>query len=243
MSEDTPDWNMNEDTERQQWEHEMENRIEMSPEINEVAAALSKAQAKIQGAMKDADNPYFKSKYADLGNVWEACRKALTDNGLSVIQTTQGNDPDTVTMVTMLAHSSGQWIRGYLTMKPTKADPQGIGSCCTYARRYGLQAMVGVAPEDDDGNAASGNKSNGEGDKLAEHNKAVRENLDSVNAIKEHIATGDLYRAAENWFEMDDDTKKALWVAPTKGGIFTTDERETIKSDGFRTTYYGENNG
>lgn len=130
-------------------------QIEMSEEIDAIAAALAKAQAKIEGAKKDADNPYFKSKYADLGNVWEACRKPLTDNGLAVVQMTEGADPELVTIVTMLTHESGQWMRGRLAMRPTKPDPQGVGSCITYGRRYGLQAMVGIAPEDDDGNAAS----------------------------------------------------------------------------------------
>lgn len=241
MSDTGPGWEQHEDTERQQWEQEMEHNTQHSDRIDELAAALSKAQAVIEGAIKDADNPYFKSKYADLGSVWEACRKPLTDNGLAVIQTTEGANPEQVTIVTTLVHSSGQWYRGHLTMKPVKADPQGIGSCITYGRRYGLQAIAGVAPEDDDGNAAS-NHGKSEADPLAAHNKAVRENLDSVNAIKEAIAEGDLSRAAENWFELDDDTKAALWRAPTKGGIFTTAERDTMKTDEFRKSYYGESN-
>jgi hypothetical protein len=129
-----------------------------SEQINELAAALAKAQGAIKGATKDTANPFFKSKYADLASVWDACRAELTANGLSIIQTT--DDSQGVTVVTTLAHSSGQWIRGRLTMRPVKDDPQGIGSAITYARRYALAAMVGVAPEDDDGNAASGRNNN-----------------------------------------------------------------------------------
>lgn len=126
-----------------------------SETIGKLAEALSKAQAKIKGATKDTANPFFKSKYADLASVWDACRDALTANGLSIVQT-MGDGVGGVTVITTLAHSSGEWIRGSLTLKPVKEDPQGVGSAITYARRYALAAMVGVAPEDDDGNAASG---------------------------------------------------------------------------------------
>jgi hypothetical protein len=129
--------------------------MEKSETIGKLAEALAKAQGSIEGAKKDQSNPYFKSRYADLSSVWDACRKPLSDNGLAIVQTTFGADPDTVTVETLLTHASGEWIKSCLSMRPTKADPQGIGSCLTYARRYSLAAMVGVAPEDDDGNAAS----------------------------------------------------------------------------------------
>jgi hypothetical protein len=78
----------------------------------------------------------------------------LAANGLSVVQLPEG-DGSVVTMTTMLIHTSGQWVSCTGTFKPTKADPQGLGSCITYARRYQLCAIVGISPEDDDGNAAS----------------------------------------------------------------------------------------
>lgn len=131
-----------------------------SEQINEIAAALSKAQAVISGAVKDKTNPHFRSDYADLASVWEACRKPLTDNGLSVAQTA-ATDEGRVCVTTLLMHASGQWISDTLAMRPTKDDPQGVGSCITYARRYALAAMVGVAPEDDDGNAASAKPTSG----------------------------------------------------------------------------------
>ena len=124
--------------------------------IDCLAKALAKAQGEMRGAVKDSSNPHFKSAYADLASVWEACRAALSSNGLAVTQTTKASDGTTVTLVTTLLHESGQWLRGELTMRPMKPDAQGVGSCITYQRRYALAALVGVAPEDDDGEGASG---------------------------------------------------------------------------------------
>lgn len=127
---------------------------EQSEQINELATALARAQGKITGALKDSANPFFKSKYADLAACWDACRSQLSENGLAVIQTTETPE-DGITVVTTLAHSSGQWMRGRLHMKPKDSSPQGFGSALTYARRYALAAIVGLAQIDDDGNAAS----------------------------------------------------------------------------------------
>lgn len=126
-----------------------------SENIAELAAALSKAQASITGALKDSANPFFKSKYADLASCWDACRKQLTDNGLSVIQTTD-IVADTVVVRTTLAHSSGQWVSGILPVKGKDDGPQAQGSGITYARRYALAAIVGLAQIDDDAEAAQG---------------------------------------------------------------------------------------
>jgi len=131
-----------------------------------LAAALAAAQGEIQGAKKDSKNPFFNSHYADLASIWDACRSALAKNGLAVVQIPGTRADGFVTVKTILCHKSGEAISGELAMKPiyiNKAgeevpcnDPQGIGSCITYARRYALAAFVGVAPEDDDGNSASG---------------------------------------------------------------------------------------
>ena len=125
-----------------------------SEHLNELAGALSKAQAMLRGAVKDSTNPHFKSRYADLASCWDACREALAANGLSVVQLPEGTG-GVVEMTTMLLHTSGQWVSCTGTFPATKADPQGLGSCITYARRYQLCAIVGISPEDDDGNAAS----------------------------------------------------------------------------------------
>jgi hypothetical protein len=123
-----------------------------SESLSNLAKALSQAQSKIKGAKKDANNPFFKSKYADLESVWEACRGPLTENGLSVAQLPTGQKG----LLTILLHSSGEWIAGEMLLNPTKDDPQGLGSALTYGRRYSLAAITGVHQTDDDGNAASG---------------------------------------------------------------------------------------
>ena len=125
-----------------------------SENINELALALSKAQASITGALKDSANPFFKSKYADLASCWDACRRQLTDNGLCVIQTTDMTDGGYAMVRTTLAHSSGQWIAGVLPVKAKDDSPQAQGSGITYARRYALAAIVGLAQIDDDAEAA-----------------------------------------------------------------------------------------
>jgi len=129
--------------------------VNQSQTIGALAAALAKAQADITGAVKDSANPFFKSKYADLESVWNACRKPLTSNGLSVIQTTQPTRHGTM-LVTTLAHSSGEWIRGYMPILTKDATAQSQGSGISYARRYALAALVGVYQTDDDAEAAQG---------------------------------------------------------------------------------------
>ena len=129
--------------------------MEKSEQINELATALSKAQGVIIPASKDADNPFFKSKYADLASVWEVAREPLYKNGLAIIQLPSA-DGNIVTLKTLLTHSSGQFISSDLTMVAKDASPQAIGSCITYLRRYSLSAVVGIASEiDDDGNSAT----------------------------------------------------------------------------------------
>lgn len=138
--------------------------MQTSPEINELAAALAKAQGDISAAHKEQANPFYHSRYADLASVWDACRVPLAKNGLAVSQIV-GDDDGRITVHTLLMHGSGQWISGRISMAPvrekkgegyaTASDPQAMGSAITYARRYALAAMVGVAPEDDDGNRAS----------------------------------------------------------------------------------------
>lgn len=120
-------------------------------------AALAKAQGQIEGAAKDKENPAFRgSKYADLGAVWDACREALSSNGLAVIQMPD-YDPETkcVTVETIITHADGFEKASRLRVPTAKQDAQGVGSAITYGRRYALMAAVGIAPEDDDGNAAA----------------------------------------------------------------------------------------
>jgi len=127
-----------------------------SPSIAKLAGALSAAQRELQPAVKDSTNPAFRSKYADLGAVWDACREAITNHGLSVAQLPTTVDAGYVALETVLMHESGEWISSTVQTKLVKDDPQGVGSALTYLRRYALSAMIGiVADEDDDGHAAS----------------------------------------------------------------------------------------
>ena len=125
-----------------------------SDTIGQLALALSKAQGQMKFAAKDANNPFFKSKYADLASVIEAIKVPLSANGIAFVQATDFED-NAVIVETILLHESGEWISGKLRMQPTKNDPQGVGSAVTYAKRYGLQAIAGVPSDDDDGNAAT----------------------------------------------------------------------------------------
>lgn len=129
---------------------------DQTPSVGKLADALAKAQGAMDAAKKDAANPHFGSKYANLAAVWEAIRVPLAANGLAVVQLST-SDAAGVTVTTQLLHSSGEWIRDRLFLPVVQKTPQGYGSALTYARRYSLAAMVGVAAEeDDDGNAASG---------------------------------------------------------------------------------------
>lgn len=126
-----------------------------SDTINDLSAALAKAQAEFKVVGFNRLNPHFKNRYADLTAVINATRPALATHGLAVAQFPTA-DGQKVTVETVLTHSSGQYIAGALTLQASKADAQGVGAAITYAKRYGMCAILGVsADEDDDGNAAS----------------------------------------------------------------------------------------
>ena len=126
-----------------------------SVELDQLATALALAQGSMQGAVKDRTNPAFKSSYADLASTWDACRVALSTNGLAVSQHPGRLEDGSVTVTTMLLHKSGQHITSVCSALPRDASPASVGSVVTYLRRYGLAAAVGVSPEDDDGQAGS----------------------------------------------------------------------------------------
>lgn len=127
-----------------------------SETLSKLAGALSAAQGEFPMVAKEAENPFFKSKYADLASITKAVQPILKKNGLAVVQTMEDVESGVMVRTTLL-HSSGEYISGLLRMKPVKEDPQGMGSAITYARRYSLSAILGIATEeDDDGAAASG---------------------------------------------------------------------------------------
>lgn len=130
-----------------------------SEQIDAIAAALAKAQAEMGKAKKGSENPHFRSKYADLASVSDACLPALHKQDIAVVQCPSlltGEEGLMACVETTLLHKSGQYLRDICNVPVTKADAHGTGSAYTYGRRYALAAMCGIAPEDDDGNAAVG---------------------------------------------------------------------------------------
>jgi hypothetical protein len=125
-----------------------------SETVGALAGALAKAQGEIENATKNAKNPHFKSNYADLAEILNTARPVLARHGIAVVQSPSYEGGE-VQLATTLMHESGEWIRGIASAPATKQDPQGIGSAVTYLRRYSLAAFVGIAQEDDDGQAAS----------------------------------------------------------------------------------------
>jgi hypothetical protein len=128
---------------------------EQSQSIAKLAAAMNAAQAEIGNALRDSENPFFKSHYADLASVREAYQPAFTKHGLALVQMPYAKD-GRVGVETMLMHSSGEWIKAGADVKPVKDDPQSYGSAVTYLRRYSAAAFAGLATEDDDGEGAQG---------------------------------------------------------------------------------------
>ena len=153
--------------------------MDKSESIKNLAMAMNKAQSEMGGAHKGANNPFFKSKYADLGAVVEAVKEPFANNGLSYVQfpIEQGGR---IGIETILMHASGEWLSNSFTVNVTKQDAQGAGSAITYCRRYGLQAIAGIPSEDDDGNGAS---------KVTNNKTPSKDDLSWVNAIKSNQTT------------------------------------------------------
>lgn len=125
-----------------------------SQSIKELATALAAFQGAMKPVKRDAENPFFKSKYADLSGIWDAIRAPLAANGLSVAQGSTVTADGQAVIVTTLLHKSGEWIEGELPVYTKDRSPQGLGSGITYARRYALAAILGISTEDDDGEVA-----------------------------------------------------------------------------------------
>lgn len=126
-----------------------------SPTLGTLFGALAKAQAKVEGAQKGKVNPAFRSKYADLASIWDACREPLATNNLCIVQQPLFEGAK-VGLRTTLGHASGEWLAATVWTTPKDNGPQALGSCLTYLRRYALAAVVGVCPDDDDGESAQG---------------------------------------------------------------------------------------
>jgi hypothetical protein len=161
--------------------------MNQSEQINELATALAKCQGEITPALKDSNNPFFKSKYADLNAVWSVCREPLSRHGLCVIQTIDKAKDGEPILITTLAHSSGQWIKSVSPIpvkeeiggkidpnkKAYKNDPQALGSSITYMRRYNLSSIVGISTDEDDDGEKAMNPNGKESKESKERPKAV----------------------------------------------------------------------
>ena len=131
--------------------------MQKSESIAALAAALADAQGEVENATKNSQNPHLKNKYADLAEILNTVRPVLSRHGLAVSQHPSYSD-GMVHVETIMLHKSGEWMSSTISTPVQKPDPQGVGSACTYARRYSLAAIVGLSQEDDDGHAASKQK-------------------------------------------------------------------------------------
>lgn len=183
-----------------------------SENIGKLAEALAKAQGAMSHAHKESENPAFKrgdkaSKYADLSNVVDAIRAAFSANGLAYVQAIKPHESSAV-VETILMHSSGEWVSSEISVPVEKKGAHGLGSALTYARRFALAAIAGVAQADDDGNAAAAvEEIAGVGESVLANHLAAIEAADSVDALK--IAFAAAYKSCQR----DEKAVKALIAA------------------------------
>lgn len=157
--------------------------MDKSDSIKNLAIAQSKMQAQIGGATKDANNPFFKARYADLSAVVKAVKGPFSDNGLSYVQFPV-EDNGRIGVETILMHESGEYLINKFTVQLSKQDAQGAGSAITYCRRYALQSIAGIPSEDDDGNGAQ-NTRNPSADDMAWVN-AIKNKQTTLEEINDH---------------------------------------------------------
>ena len=194
--------------------------------MKNIASALVRAQREFAPALKTSTNPHFRSKYVDLAGCIEAVVDALNAAGIALIQRTS-EDSTGVTVETVFVHESGEMLEcGKLHVPASKQDPQGYGSALTYARRYSLMAAAGIAPEDDDGNAASKTPapkvSATKTDLVSPSRMAIV--ADVAAAIDERMSANDLIGAFEEYLGVTDvEEKTALW------GMLDSKTRSSIK--------------
>ena len=146
-----------------------------SSTIGELAKALAKAQGELHAASKDATNPHFKNRYADLASVWDACRAPLSKHGLAVSQLSDRGEDGSVRLTTILMHESGEHIGSTMSVRPSQENPQVVGSILTYLRRYALASAVGVVADDDDGEAGAAPARNARNDQSNARNESRNE--------------------------------------------------------------------
>lgn len=204
-----------------------------SDQINEIAAALAKAQGAMSHAVKDRTNPHLSNKYATLAACIDAVRGPLSAQGIALVQSGTLRDDGAVHVTTMLVHASGQWFAADTLISAGGAkgvtNAQSIGSAITYGKRYGLMAMVGISSEDDDddGNNASRTPARsepapargqttrtqptGQADDTAKRRKAAAEWLRTRKLLEDAV---ELFGPADEWTagQMDEMKDTATWT-------------------------------
>ena len=215
--------------------------MKQSESITDLATALCLAQAEMGGAIKDSNNPFFKSSYADLTSVIKVIKEPFAKWGLSFVQlpvTSAGGNG--IGVSTMLMHKSGQWLQGEYLLPMDKVTPQGAGSAITYARRYALQSLVGIPSVDDDSELAMFSFDRNEDKTVvidmtleglsetvsAPPAKRVSKKLmqDLMALVIESEATGEHTVMNEALAELDENEKQKLW------GQCTGKQQEFIRS-------------
>jgi hypothetical protein len=155
--------------------------MQTSIEVKQITCALLEAQKKIGSAIKGSKNPFFKSKYADLLSVIDACKNELNQNGIVVLQPIQNQIVQTI-----LIHSSGEWMQSEIKIVCAKEnDPQAYGSAITYARRYGLQSFILLPAEDDDGEGAMNRETSEKSDDLLNRVLSAIKKADNETALSD----------------------------------------------------------
>ena len=201
--------------------------MQQSESILELATALCFAQAMMGGAVKDSNNPFFKSNYADLTSVIKVIKEPFAKHGLSFVQlpvTSVGGNG--IGVATMLMHSSGQWIKSEYLLPMDKVTPQGAGSAITYARRYALQALAGIPSVDDDSEMAMyRNDPAPVVEQVAPQKRVSKALMQSCMALViEAESTDDHSLMNEALGELDEIEKQKLW------GQLTGKQQEFVRS-------------
>ena len=201
-----------------------------SESIAALATAMALAQAEIENASKNANNPHFRSKYADLAEVLNTARPVLSKHGIAVIQFPSFAD-GVASVETVITHKSGEWMSDKCSAPVSKQDPQGVGSAITYLRRYSLAAVAGIAQEDDDANHASQPKPKPVSAKAIAREadidgSPVNESkvADVVLSIKEALHEGQEDEVAKLWASLTNNEKTRAW------GEFNTKEKDAIRA-------------
>lgn len=192
-----------------------------SETTGKIAAALIDAQNDFKPAVRDATNPHFGSQFVSLGGVLGAVSEALRTNGIALVQQADLTDQGMTVLVTRLIHKeSGEWLASVYPVRPVKADPQSEGSALTYARRYALMSLVGIAPEDDDGTAGAAP------DREAEQAERERE------ALRAEIWTAAQGQGLTTWTDIASDFASWSMGVSMKNAEFAELERyrEHLKS-------------